>query len=693
MGGEEGTLMKKRADLLALTIDDLMVLSNRGLVKRAQKELAAGKLSYEMEEMATGALKFVWSDEAVCELPKDEALGDRHCNCTATTLCRHLIRSVLAYQAEMTALSAESTTDSSPLKDSITQKQAVSPVETVWNPGDITDDVLKAYFRPAQLKKLKQEFTANQVIEVTRSRKPTAQLHSFPHTLRFLVPHDPRYTYCDCIYDSPCPHVPLAIWAFRQLPPQQISGIISTETGTASTPEDLLNDIEKALSDLAEMGLAGLSPGFITNLEQLEDRCHRAYLIWPANIIQDLITCCNFYRTQDARFSPEQVIDLVSELCIRCDAIRAHTGLIPQLMIRGPRLKRLSELGNTRLIGLGCGARVQRQSFSLEAYFQDTDSGQVLACVSHLHALHNPQNSAKTTSRFQNVAQTHAFKQTPWKTLGAGQLLIKRGACSPDGQLRLKRNQTAIVNPQRFEWEKLRAPILVEDFVALEERLRSRPPKSLRPRRLTEDFHVFAISHIENVKFSSIEQSVVATVFDQYNNRASLSFPYMNQAHDGAETLLSVLAYRKVCFISGHASMRSMQMQIMPTALVFERDDGRRLLQPWIYDARSGMQATSGRQSVMQAATAQTVEKDPIENYMHGLASVLSNRLVTGLSANRMSKSAALSSVIAQGRELGFHKVADRLQGLKDEGDRDSFDADLSVQKYLMILVLVKAFQ
>ena len=682
MGGEEGEIMTHRADLLALTADDLTVLSNRGLVKRAQRELSAGQLTYEVKETAD-ELQFTWSDGVVCRLPAGEVSSDRHCTCTATTLCRHLIRSVLAYQA-----TAASSPSDNPLPK---PAQTPLPDAPVWNPGDIQDSDLSPYFRPAQLKKLRQEFAAGQVIEVTCSRKPTAQLHNFPHTLRFLVPYDLRYTYCDCTHDSPCPHVPLAIWAFRQLskqPPEQ-SGIISTETAPATTPTPLLENIERALADLVSTGLQGLSPGTMANLKQLEERCHRENLVWPANILEDLISHCHFYRSQDARFSPEQVTDLIAELCIRSDAIRAHTGAIPQLLIRGPHLKRLSELGATRLIGLGCSARVQRKSFALEAYFQDTDSGRVLTYASPLNPL--SKDGAEVTSRFLDIASPPALRQTSWTHLGAGQLLIKRGACSPSYQLHLKRNQSTIVNPQRFEWEKLRAPILVDDFMALQQRLQSLPPKSLRPRRLAENFYVFAISQAEAVTFSSVEQSVVATLYDQYQNRAFLSFPYTQQAHDGTEALLNVLK-QKVCFIAGHVSLRSHQMQITPTSLVFEQSEGRNMLQPWLYSP------TSAEADLEVPAQLETVRRaiaptHPIQHYLHSLSSALSAMLVNGLLAERSRPSAILNKLVDQGHELGFYQTAHQLASLRAQIDLDSVQIDQLTQEYLNSLVLLKMLQ
>ena len=83
-----------RADLLALTADDLATLTNRGTVKRAARE--AGDVV--VREAADG-LVVVSADDAVVELPPRVPLEDARCSCAAVGLCRHIVRAVLAYAA------------------------------------------------------------------------------------------------------------------------------------------------------------------------------------------------------------------------------------------------------------------------------------------------------------------------------------------------------------------------------------------------------------------------------------------------------------------------------------------------------------------------------------------------------------------------------------------------------------------
>ncbi|GID72389.1 hypothetical protein Ade02nite_10300 [Paractinoplanes deccanensis] len=84
-----------RADLRALTPATLAELTNRGLVKRATRELEreAPKLS----EDADGTVHAVFPDGTATDLPPG-GLDAGTCSCGAAGVCRHVLGLVLAYQ-------------------------------------------------------------------------------------------------------------------------------------------------------------------------------------------------------------------------------------------------------------------------------------------------------------------------------------------------------------------------------------------------------------------------------------------------------------------------------------------------------------------------------------------------------------------------------------------------------------------
>jgi hypothetical protein len=463
-----------RTDLLALTTDDLTLLTNRGIVNRAKRELE--QLTVEIIEN-NDVVSLKWSDSVECILPHGEPVSDRQCNCSANTICRHLIRSILAYQ----------------------QSNSFTPQP--WNPGNILDEELTNHFTPCQLQRLKQQFEADQVIEVQSSTKPIAYLHSLGYTLRFLVPHDLRYTHCDCSEPSPCQHVPLAIWAFRQLH-DRTNAIVSTETNL-TTPTDLLDDIESALETLLQRGLNNLTASLLSKLQRCEQQCRQSNLIWFAEILVELLQQCDRYQNRDARFSPHEVIALIAELCIRSDALRSTTGKVPRLFIAGTQHDLTTAIGTARLIGLGCGVHLKQNSTTLTSYFQDANTGMLTAFSTEFDA----------PDSFADLAQKPVLKQHTFTELGSGQLLIQSAKRSPDFRLLPGRSPLSL-NPQSFQWSQLHSPLLVEDFSELSAHLQLLPPADLRPRHLTENLYVLAIDKVTSVEFSPIEQSVTATLWE-----------------------------------------------------------------------------------------------------------------------------------------------------------------------------------
>ncbi|BAS58433.1 transposase [Leptolyngbya boryana NIES-2135] len=592
-----------RTDLLALTTDDLTLLTNRGIVNRAKRELE--QFTVEIIEK-NDFVRLKWSDSVECTFPNGEPVSDRQCNCSANTICRHLIRSILAYQ----------------------QSNSFTPQP--WNPGSISDEELTNHFTPSQLQRLKQQFETDQVIEVRSSTKPIAYLHSLGHTLRFLVPHDLRYTHCDCSEPSPCQHVPLAIWAFRQLH-DQTSAIISTETDL-TTPTQLLDDIESVLETLLQRGLNNLTSSLLSKLQRCEQHCRQSNLIWFAEILVELLEQCDRYQNRDARFSPHEVIALIAELCIRSDALRSNTGKVPRLFIAGTQRDRTTAIGTARLIGLGCGVQLKQNSTTLTSYFQDANTGMLTAFSTESDA----------PDSFSDLAQKPVLKQHTFTELGSGQLLIQSAKRSPDFRLLPGRSPLSL-NPQSFQWSQLRSPLLVEDFSELSAHLQLLPPADLRPRHLTENLYVLAIDKVTSVEFSSIEQAVTATLWDAQQNAIRLNFPYHDRAQAGTEALLTQLTQEPLRFVSGHIRSGH-QLTISPIGLVFEDS----FLQPWIAEHAS--------ESALIANSTPT-ELDPIETYLESVLNAIADLLLIGIEQSNSQTLQTWREINEISHKLGFQTL------------------------------------
>jgi hypothetical protein len=629
-----------RADLLALSPDDLTALTNRGTVKRAQREVEAGECTCELTETPAGDVHARWSDGVECRLPAGAVLAEGRCTCAAVALCRHLVRTVFAYQRQAAASPGAGPAPAAP-----------------WDPGAIPDEELARHYRPAALARLREQFRQGVLVELVRSSKPSARFHLQACLLRFLVPGDPRYTHCDCAEAAPCGHVALAVWSFRLLEVGRPAGILATGAKAHPAPAGLLDDLEAALAELAEHGVSGAPAAWAGRLARLETACRDADLVWPAEILAELLQQQERYAGHDALFAPERVAELAGELLARGDAIRRDTGALPQPLLRGTRADRPMALGSARFVGLGCGIRCGRRRVALTAYLQDSDSGSVVA-VSREFAEGEPDPRQPPRS-FGELAQASAARGSSFAALGAGQLLIRGGKRTAGGQL-LPGRAEASVQPQAFAWEGLRPPAFVEEFAELDARLGALPPSALRPRRVAEDFHVCAVAGALAVQFVAATQEVQATLVDARGQRAMLAHPFTSRGQAGTEALLALLRERpgELRFVSGPVRRGPGGLVIHPVCVVWQDGARRSALQPWV-ERRA---AAAGAET----ADGSAGPGDPLADYLTQMQSALGELFVLGLARADAAAARRWRDLQRQGEAVGFARLARHVAGLTD---------------------------
>ena len=650
-----------RADLLSLSPDDLATLANRGLVKRAQAELDGESITCTLSENAAGTVSVLWSDDVHCLLPSGAPLQNGRCSCSATGLCRHLIRSVLAYQRENAAV---------PVAEVETEAELETPVAApvaAWNPGEIGEDALTKVVPAATLTQARKVWDAGQVIEVTLGAKPTARFHTLGTNTRFMVPGDARYTHCDCAQAAPCVHVPLAVWAFRELKTDQTHGLISTRTERAPVPAAVLIEIEAALGELALIGVAGAGQPFLDRLTRLQSDCRAQGLVWPAEIVADLGRQIELHMSHNARFEPQRVAGLAGELLTRIDAIRSQTGATPDVFVRGAASDVTTEVGAARLVGIGTQARLYRGGVELSAWLQDTDSG---ALVFVSRDFPDPQPDANQAAlRASNppappplhrLANSPVVKGTGIGALGSGQILARGGKRAPDGEFSFGRTPLSF-NAQNFEWQRLRAPLLCEGFSQIEAHFQGAAPAALRPRRAGEDIFVVPIAGVEAVKFALSEQETRATLRDASGDAALLVHPYAARGASGTEALLAALESGEVRFVAGRFSRDASGLKVAPLSLICETGGARTMIQPWV------SQNSTAKSSEAPQTTTPGAPPDPLRDFSRQFLAELGELWLIGLSRSDERTARDWSRLAERGAGLGFGRLIAPIEALSAE--------------------------
>ena len=416
----------------------------------------------------------------------------------------------------------------------------------------------------------------------------------------------------------------IAVWAFRELPAEQTVGIVSTGGKTQPIEVTLLDEIDAVFAELVEVGWSAAPQAWVNRLTRLELRCREAALIWPAEVVAQLIEERNRYAEQNALFDIDAIPRLIGELLARRDAIANDTGAFPQLLIRGTNRDSGGTLGKCRLVGLGCGVHLSGHAAELISYLLDTDTG-IVGVISKRFP--NPTDSAVSVKTFAELARNTAVKSIPFMELGRGQLLCEGGRRSASFRITLGR-APASVQAQTFQWDDLPAPIAVSDYAELSRRIASLPPSALRPRRASEEFHVLTVNAVSQAGFDVVSQRVVAELQDGNQQTIHLNFPFTGRGESGVERLLSVLQddNAKLLFVAGTVRRGSQGLTIEPTACVFQTDKARICIQPWIDAHDNTIQSTTlprldGR-----------MEHHPVMEFLHTLQELLQEMLLLGLS-------------------------------------------------------------
>ncbi len=757
----------KRVDLLSLSLHDLELLTNRGTVKRASRELTEREVTFEIDETENLDVNCKWSDEQTCRFSGTGTVKDAVCTCSAVTICRHIIRSILAYQQQAQGAtqsldapstsekvrqadtsggeqdsnedspargtepgssgSALSATDPTSLETTDTggkrEAQVASPISCQdtkpsgisddvasaehsilteagsgehppgsseqrqssleqplgsfdqtsgspdesaeprhamqaaigtypWNPGTISDATLQLHFKKILLTKAKKLLNDGQIVEAVISGKPFVRFHTLSHTVRFLVPDDIRYAHCDCADNFPhCVHAPLAVLAFRQLKEGKKADLYETAAVAVPVPGDIFEDTEEALSKLIEEGIATENKLASAALKRAASRLSEGNQLWLSETMNDLLLELERYHEHDARFSSITVSELMGDLLARLDAIVADTNVLPRRFICGLSSDKASSVSSSRMIGLGCGARILRKSSELTAYFQDLSSGNL---VSVRKEFITEDGEPKP---FWKLASKPVLRNNTLHQLGSGQLLTKGGKLSPSRQYHHAR-ATYTLNHQMYRWESLRAPLLVETFDELRAMIGIRPPRFLSPRHAGLSFYVCKVKEATNIEFNYVDQCIEADLVDEVGGTAHLLFPFYSVCADGAESLLQGLRSRptQVRFVSGYVRGRGTALIIEPVGVVFEEGERRFMIQPWVDEATPTTTAVNEKESLPRASTDTRLEQlrpDPVYDYAERVMEELGNLVTAGLRRSNSDTASAWRRLKTEGTSIG----------------------------------------
>ncbi|EJO71170.1 hypothetical protein [Leptospira kirschneri] len=609
-----------RQDILSLSLQELEVLTSKGTVNRALKDIESGTKG-EWKETENGSIEVVWEDSVTCILPGSVPIQESSCTCSSTGVCRHIIRTIVAYQ-----------------KRTISDKPNLS-----WNPGSISDESLRSFISASSFTKAKSIFNSGIAVELDRTDVPVAKIHGLG-TVHFPVPNDIRYARADCKGSLGEQIIAVAVWSFRLTHLEK--EFVSTNIQEIKISSDITDRANIILKEIVQYGFQGASEYLKERLSQLERSCLEEGLLWPAEVLSELQEEYSKYLLHDSLFDPDQVVYLLGEWIIRMDALKENKGAVPSLVIRGDTKAYSSELIVRSLIGLGSGIKVFKKGFVVLSYFADPKSDKIL--------LYECSFEKQMDEPFHSIGNFPVLKGIPIYDFGKSSILSSSIKKNASGKLQFSNKVT--LNPQTFSFESLSRNIFSDNFNETMKTLLEKPPRPLGPRWAAGNFFVFKVERFTQPHFDNILQQMNIELEDQNGNIAYAQLPYYSRASDGIENLQHALVDSHLRYVCGIADVTSGRLYIKPVSFVIEQGGNRTMLQPYL-DPKS-----HSDKSNFQTQNQVRSETDSLKNYITELRTTISEVCLIGL--KQFGKINHWKKLVQQSENLGLKRISTLLESV-----------------------------
>jgi len=638
-----------RDDLRALTPDALAALANRGLVKRAQKEIEAGQVP-TLEELSDGTIVGRFSDVET-KLPPQVALRDAPCNCGAAGICRHKIIVALLYAS------------AAPTR-AVAETQA--PLEA-WSPGNFTDGELERFLGKRAWERARALYRQGYVAEVRRASAddpvPTVLLPTC--SVRFLVPRDLNYAHSDG-GERVAEAVAQAVWAFRAADSQNPSAprleleLRDAPALSSGFAEQLAPAVALAQELLLE-GIIHSRASLSGQFERVRQALIEARLIWIAQILEDIEQELSAYHARSARYSPLSAAALLCELFARERAVREPCEL-PTPRALGSEEALETPLDHLRLASLGARVRGDASYRLAEVVLADADTSTVLVMRKEY-----PLESGKPAPKPSELGRKPFAPRVTFSAIAHGQVVTSSARRAANRLLVLGQNRVArtSVVPSSGDWSSLPEGLRVRDVNKLERALAARPPSLVRPRLLADAVHVLEIAEVEGVSYAPGDQRLSALLKPPVGPSFRLVRSFDAAAPGALSDLLHALSGKSGSprFVSGSVRRTASGLTIDPLGIVTDR-----FHVPDLAEASDGIP--------LHADAEPEGESSALTHTLEQAAGALDDAAHHGLRRAGRGYGERITERALELRRVGLSRLAERFEAFKNALDDSQASGD-----------------
>ena len=351
MAGHHPFLTRVRAIVRALDDDALAALANKGLLRRAQKDLETGKPEIASCDDSGVRLKFA---DAMVEVP--ELPSKSKCNCPATGICRHILSALIYLRDDPTLAELDA-----PVQGELFAEEVAAATTAAQQPllsaadviGAVTDDELQKWAGKPTLKKAQKFLAGSPPFEIEAENALVIRFPSRNLTCRWLASGGLLGMVCSCQAELVCEHVVAAVLAYQASLGKRTIVVeenrLEESSGAPRTRAEVLASVGAVLHETVANGIARLSAATAQRLVTLAVSAHGVDLPRLERMLAGLAQEMQLVVRRDAQASTAQVLLGLCRLEALCAGLEKN--LFPALV--GQHRSTYYEVGQLTLTGVG----------------------------------------------------------------------------------------------------------------------------------------------------------------------------------------------------------------------------------------------------------------------------------------------------------------------------------------------------
>ncbi len=354
MAGESPELGVLARQLAVLDDDALAALANKGLVRRAHKDVqrsAPRHIGSEGDQLTFDVEGQVVRLGAVPTAAR--------CDCGASAVCRHVLTVLLYLRDKLPPADVDSTTQTD-----------VDPVGEIMA---VTPEALEKWAGKALFRQAVGTPHGDAQCDVDATIIITLPFQNA--TVRWLAARGLDGMLCTCHASGPCKHkvtAVLAFWSRQGRPlPQSAKGALEASSGSPRTRDEVLTSVRQILSEMVMIGIERVSDATRDRLKTLAVSAHGVDLPRLERVLNVLATETGLLLTRDAHGDSARVLRAAGLAWALAVALVQP---VPAL-VGVHRSKYEQAVGELELIGIGARRwRTQSGFEGLTVYFWEVGS-------------------------------------------------------------------------------------------------------------------------------------------------------------------------------------------------------------------------------------------------------------------------------------------------------------------------------